>query len=137
MRTRRASEGSSHASVHAGVRRAMVAAQRRMLRDGGMVAEGRDIGTVVFPKAEVKVFLTASVAERARRRQRELIEGGHPAPLAALRREIEERDRRDSTRERSPLRRARGAVALDTTRLRPDEVVARIVTLARDAGAGR
>lgn len=135
LRSRRVSEASSRVSRHAGVRRAMVAAQRQILRDGGMVAEGRDIATVVFPKAEVKVFLTASVAERARRRQRDLLEAGHPAPLAALRREIEERDRRDSTRERSPLRQADGAVALDTTRLTPDAVVARIVALAKKAGA--
>lgn len=134
LRSRRVSEASSEVSRHAGVRRAMVAAQRRMLGDGGMVAEGRDIGTVVFPRAEVKVFLTASVAERARRRQRELLEAGHPAPLAALRREITERDRRDSTRERSPLREADGSVTLDTTRLTPDAVVARIIALARKAG---
>lgn len=137
LRSRRVSEASSRVSTHPGVRRAMVSAQRRMLRDGGMVAEGRDIATVVFPRAEVKVFLTASVAARARRRQRELLEAGHPAPLAVLRREIEERDRRDSTRERSPLQRAPGAVVIDTTRLRADQVVERIVDLARRAGAGR
>lgn len=137
LRSRRVSEASSRISAHPGVRRAMVAAQRRILRGGGMVAEGRDIGTVVYPAAEVKIFLTASVAERARRRHLELTEAGHEVAPAVLRAEIEERDRRDSTRERSPLRRADDAVEVDTTRLTPERVIARIVALARAAEEAR
>lgn len=137
LRSRRVTEAASRISAHPGVRRAMVAAQRRILRGGGMVAEGRDIGTVVYPAAEVKVFLTASAAERARRRHLELTAAGQTVSLTVLRREIEQRDDRDSTRERSPLRRADDAVEVDTTRLTPEGVVARIVELARSAGAHR
>lgn len=131
LRSRRVTEASSLVSAHASVRRAMVAAQRRMLRDGGMVAEGRDIATVVFPSAEVKIYLTASVAERARRRHKELSDAGQAVSLAALRREISARDDRDSTRERSPLRKADGAIEVDTTRLSADKVIERIVKIAR------
>ncbi len=124
----RAPEVSELASTVAAlpeVRSAMVAQQQRLLGSGDWVAEGRDIGTVVRPQAELKVFLTASEAERANRRAAEL-GATQEAVLAAQR----ERDRRDSTRAASPLRPAAGAVELDTTGLTFDEVVARVLTLA-------
>jgi cytidylate kinase len=123
------SEAASRVSVHPGVRDAMVAAQRRMIAAGGYVAEGRDIGTVVSPDSPLKAFLTASPAERARRRAEQT--GGDEADvLAALR----ERDRRDETRELSALRPAPDAVEIDTTGLSQQEVVARVVALARERG---
>jgi len=105
------------------VREAMVREQRRMGRDGGIVLEGRDIGTVVFPDAEVKIFLSADLDERVRRRLAELSTQGMSASAGELRREIQERDRMDSTREQSPLRRATDAIELDTSRLSVEEQV--------------
>ena len=105
------------------VREAMVREQRRMGRDGGIVLEGRDIGTVVFPDAEVKFFLSATLDERVRRRLAELSGQGMSASAGELRREIQERDRMDSTREESPLRRAADAIELDTSRLSVEEQV--------------
>jgi CMP/dCMP kinase len=106
------------------VRRAVVEQQRRLLGSGDWVAEGRDIGTVVAPDAEVKVFLTASAEERARRRAAEL--GLDPARVLA---EQAIRDERDRTREHSPLEPARGAVVLDSTDMALDQVVQRIAAL--------
>ena len=106
----------------------MVAEQRRLMSSGDWVAEGRDIGTVVAPDAEVKVFLTADPAERARRRAAEL--GVDPATVLA---EQAIRDERDRTREHSPLQPAPGAVVIDTTGLTLEEVVERVARLARDA----
>jgi cytidylate kinase len=126
----RAPEVSQAASRVAGdpaVRAAMVAAQRRLLATGDWVAEGRDIGTVVAPGAELKVFLTATPQERATRRAAEL--GVDAATVLA---EQTLRDERDRTRQDSPLRAAADAVELDTTGLTLAEVVARIVELARD-----
>jgi cytidylate kinase len=119
-------QGASKAAADPAVRRAMVAEQRRLLARGDWVVEGRDIGTVVVPDAELKVFLTADAAERARRRAREL--GADPEAVLA---ELRVRDERDSTREHSPLRPAPGAVVLDGTGLTVDEVVQRIVDLVR------
>ena len=118
------SEVASRVAADGPVRTAMVAEQRRLMSTGDWVAEGRDIGTVVKPDAEVKVFLTASATERARRRAAEL--GLDPATVLA---EQTIRDERDRTRENSPLRAADGAVELDTTGLTLDEVVARVVAL--------
>jgi cytidylate kinase len=123
------SEVSSRVSVHPGVREAMVARQRELIATGRYVAEGRDIGTVVSPDSPLKVFLTASAEERARRRAAQTGEDA-AAVLAAQR----ERDRRDETREHSALRAAADAVEIDTTGLAQDEVVARIASLARDRG---
>jgi CMP/dCMP kinase len=122
-------EAASRVSVHAGVREAMIARQRELIAKGRYVAEGRDIGTVVSPDSPLKVFLTASEEERARRRALETGEDS-AAVLAAQR----ERDRRDETRELSALRPAEDAVELDTTALSLDEVVERIVALARERG---
>jgi cytidylate kinase len=106
---------------------------RAIARDGGVVMDGRDIGTVVFPDAEVKVFLVADPTERARRR---LLERGREVTPEAVRMEagaLTTRDRRDSTRAVAPLAQAPDAVPLDTTRLTFDEQVARVVTLVRQA----
>jgi cytidylate kinase len=121
------SEASSRVSVHPGVREAMVARQRELIAAGRYVAEGRDIGTVVSPDAPLKVFLTASAEERARRRAAQT--GDDPAAVLAAQRE---RDRRDETREHSALRAAADAVEIDTTGLGQDEVVARIAALAAE-----
>jgi cytidylate kinase len=132
IRTREVSEAASVAAAQPPVRAAMVAQQRRLLGDGDWVAEGRDIGTVVAPGAEVKVFLTASPEARARRRAAEL--GVDPATVLA---EQVIRDQRDIERAHSPLQAAEGAVVLDTTDLSFQQVVARVVALVgarSDAG---
>jgi cytidylate kinase len=120
------SEAASRAAADPRVRRAMVAEQRRLLASGDWVAEGRDIGTVVAPGAELKVFLIADPAERARRRASEL--GVDPAQVLA---EQSVRDERDSAREHSPLKPADDAVVIDTTDLTMEQVVDRVVGLAR------
>jgi len=117
IRTAAASDGASRISIHAGVRDAMVRWQRRMARAGGVVMEGRDIGPVVLPGAEAKIFLTASPEERARRRHRELLERGANPSFESVLRDIQERDARDQGREVSPLRPAADAVVLDCTAL--------------------
>ncbi len=126
------SEASSRVSVHPGVREAMVARQRELIAAGRYVAEGRDIGTVVSPDSPLKVFLTASADERARRRAAQTGED----PAAVLAAQLE-RDRRDETREHSALRAAVDAVEIDTTGLSQDEVVTRIASLAHDRGLAR
>lgn len=118
------------------VRDAMVAQQRASAEEAGdCVVEGRDIGTVVFPDAEVKVFLTASAEERARRRTADHAEAGHAGTEEAVLAQIERRDRIDSTREASPLRPAEGAVELDTTGMSIAEVVDRIAVLVHEREA--
>ena len=114
------------------VRRAMVRLQRELAAAGGAVLDGRDIGTVVVPDACCKIFLTATAAERARRRWLEMREKGFEPELAELRREMEERDRQDSERELAPLVQATDAVALDTTGLGIEAVVDRIVAIYQD-----
>jgi CMP/dCMP kinase len=124
IRTPEVSEAASQVAADPAVRAAIVAEQRRLLAGGDWVAEGRDIGTVVAPDANVKVFLTADPAERARRRAAELgVEAG--TVLA----ELKVRDERDQTREHSPLAPADGAVVIDTTGITQPEVVERIITL--------
>jgi CMP/dCMP kinase len=123
IRAPEVSEAASKAASLPEVRAAMVAQQRRLMSDGDWVAEGRDIGTVVAPDAEVKVFLTASPEARAARRAAEL--GGDAATVLA---EQVIRDQRDSERQHSPLRAADDAVTLDTTDLSFDEVVDRVVS---------
>ena len=124
IRTPEVSEAASRAAADPAVGRAMVDQQRRVLAHGDWVAEGRDIGTVVAPDADVKVFLTADARERARRRAAEL--GADPEAVLA---DQTIRDERDRSREHSPLQPAAGAVELDTTGLEIAEVVARIVAL--------
>lgn len=127
----------SEVSAHPGVRRAVVAAQRALLAGGGWVSDGRDVGTVVWPEAEVKVFLTADPAERAHRRHGEMVARGVGASLAEVHDDLVRRDHVDSTRAESPLRRARDAVEIDTTRLGIDEVVDRLETLVAAARGAR
>ena len=129
IRESRVTEASSRVSIHPDVRDAMVARQRELIAAGRYVAEGRDIGTVVSPDSPLKVFLTASEEERARRRAAQT--GEDPAAVLAAQRE---RDERDATREHSALRAAEDAVELDTTALALDEVVAQIVALAHERG---
>jgi len=126
IRTPEVSARASQVAARPEVRAALVALQRALIAAGDYVAEGRDIGTVVAPDAELKIFLTASPGERARRRAEQT--GADPAVVLA---EQNERDARDESREHSPLEAAPDAVAVDTTGLRIDEVVARIVELAR------
>jgi cytidylate kinase len=129
IREPRVSEASSRVSVHPAVREAMVARQRQLIEAGDYVAEGRDIGTVVSPEAPLKVFLTASEEERARRRAEDTGES-QGAVLAAQR----ERDSRDRSREHSALEPAADAVEIDTTEMGLDEVVDRVVELAAERG---
>ncbi|MDX6634444.1 MAG: CMP/dCMP kinase [Solirubrobacterales bacterium] len=129
IRTPEVSAAASRVSVHPRVRTAMVARQRQLIAAGRYVAEGRDIGTVVSPDSPLKIFLTASDEERARRRAAESGEDVE-AVLAAQR----QRDARDTEREHGALRAAEDAVELDTTGFSLDEVVARVVVLSRERG---
>jgi cytidylate kinase len=122
----------STVAAHPAVRRELVRRQREIIGRGGVVVEGRDIGTVVCPDADLKVFLTASSSERARRRHRELTGAGVRVTLDTLRREQRRRDSLDSTREASPLKPARDAVRVDSTGKTPRRVIAEIVRLARE-----
>ncbi len=112
-----------------GVREVMTELQRQIARSENIVADGRDMGTVVFPDATVKVFLTADLMERARRRHSELVEQGYEVTLEEVVRDIRARDRLDSSRAVAPLRKAPDAVVIDSTHLSPAEVVDRIVAL--------
>jgi len=114
-----------------GVRTAMAARQRRLAEGGGVVMDGRDIGTYVLPNAPFKFFLTASLAARAERRQRELADRGFGVDRSALESEICKRDRLDSSRSVAPLRQAEDAHLIDTTQLAAAEVVDRIVAVIR------
>lgn len=129
IRTPEVSAAASQVSVHPRVREALVARQRQLIATSNYVAEGRDIGTVVSPDSPLKVFLTASDEERARRRAAETGED-FEAVLAAQR----QRDARDTEREHGALRAAEDAVELDTTGLTQDEVVGRVVALVRERG---
>ena len=131
IRTEEAGNDASKVAALPGVRAALLERQRRFAVPPGLVADGRDMGTVVFPRAEVKIFLTASAAERALRRHKQLKEKGVTANLAALSLEIAERDQRDSTRTASPLVASADAVLLDTTGMSVDAVVERVLAVAR------
>jgi cytidylate kinase len=134
IRTREVSQLASRVSVHPAVRREMVARQRELGRAGGVVLDGRDIGTAVFPDADVKFYVDADVAHRAERRQRELEAAGVAGDRAAIEAEIRERDHADMTRPDSPLTRAPGAVLVDTTRLGPEQVIDRMLDVVRERG---
>lgn len=125
----------SAVSAVAGVREALVELQRNMAREGGVIMDGRDIGTVVLPDAELKVFLTASVKERSKRRWLELQAKGVEVGLEELEEQIQKRDELDSTREINPLKQADDAILMDTTALSIAEVTDRIVELALTKGA--
>jgi cytidylate kinase len=130
IRTPAVDTAVSPASSVPGVREAMVRVQRELASEGDCVVEGRDIGTVVFPHAELKVYLTASSAERARRRTGDMERLGHELSETAVLERLERRDVADSTRQASPLAVADDAVELDTTALSVEQVVDRIAALA-------
>jgi cytidylate kinase len=123
---------ASQVAVVGELRTALLDLQRRQRRPPGLVADGRDMGTVVFPDAGLKVFLRADVRVRAERRLKQLIEKGYPAKLADLLEAMEERDRRDSTRAVAPLVPAKDAKVLDSTALTVEEVVARVLDWYRE-----
>lgn len=131
LRTPDISQGASVVSRYPGVRAALLDLQRSFGRDGGVVLEGRDIGTVVFPDAEVKFFLTATDEERARRRHGELVERGDASSFESVLAEVRERDARDAARDVAPMRAAEDATLLDSSLLSIDEVVRIIVERSR------
>lgn len=126
------SKAASAISAVPAVRELLVREQRAMGVSGGIVLDGRDIGTVVFPNAELKIFMVADAYERAVRRAKELEEKGIHADVLALEREIMERDRNDSTRVHSPLKKADDAYMIDTTRLTIEEQTAFILSKAKE-----
>ena len=138
IRTPAVSDAASRVSALPAVRERLVEEQRRIgyeREEGGVVLEGRDTGTVVFPDADLKVFLVADPAERARRRHRELQQRGAAPPLDAVRADLDARDARDTGRQHAPLAKAPDAVELDTTALTLDEQVERVVRLVRERQA--
>ena len=126
---------ASRLSAMPPVRRRMVALQQDMAREGGVVMEGRDIQTVVLPEAEVKIFLTASAEERARRRWEELRGRGLEADLQHVLADIEARDARDTTRADSPLKPAPDAVHVDTDGITIEQVVAKVLAIVKERGS--
>ncbi len=137
LRSEVAGQGASRVAAWPELRRALLQRQRDFARPPGLVADGRDIGTVIFPAAELKIFLTASPEERAARRHKQLKDKGSADSLAALSREIAERDLRDSSRSVAPLRPAEDAVVIDSTGLPVEAVVEQIVELGRARGLWR
>ncbi len=133
LRTEEVSVLSSKLAVLAPVRQALVEKQRAFRRPPGLVADGRDMGTVIFPDAELKIYLTASVEKRAQRRYKQLKEKGESVNLSRLFREIEERDRRDETRQLAPLRPAFDSHLIDSSELGVGEVLASILALWKKA----
>lgn len=131
IRAQSMGQGASKVSAHPGVRQALLELQRVQGRAGGVVLEGRDIGTVVFPDAEAKFFLTASAEVRAQRRRDELAARGTPPSLSEVLSEVNERDRRDSTRPVAPLRQAEDAQLVDSSTLSIEQVVELIVASVR------
>lgn len=131
IRSEEAGNDASRVAALAAVRVALLERQRNFARPPGLVADGRDMGTVVFPDATLKVYLAASPEERARRRYKQLMEKGLPANLAGLSHAISERDRRDLMRAVAPLKPSADAVVIDSTGLTIDQVVAQVLQLAR------
>ncbi len=137
IRSPAVSAAASQVAVHPEVRRTLLARQRAFRRPPGLVADGRDMGTVVFPDTPLKVYVTASAEERARRRYKQLIEKGNPVTLPGLLREIRERDARDSARAAAPLRVAADAIVLDTTDMSIDASIAFVLERFRALRAQR
>jgi cytidylate kinase len=127
IRREEVSRTASQIAVHPKVRRALLDLQRSRRRAPGLVADGRDMGTVVFPDATLKVYLTASVVARAQRRHKQLIDKGFPANIDVLSQELRARDQRDSERTASPLKPAEDAYQLDSSELTIEEVVAQVL----------
>lgn len=135
IRTPEISMGASDVSRHAEVRAALLGLQRRLGRDGGVVLEGRDIGTVVFPNAEAKIFLTASPETRADRRVQELRARGHQVDPERTLSEVRARDEQDQSRPVAPLKPAVDSIVVDTTRMGFEQVVERLVAIVEQAAA--
>jgi cytidylate kinase len=134
IRSLRVADNVSYVAKVPGVRKSLVLLQQALTREGGVVMEGRDIGTVVMPDAQLKIFLTASPEERANRRWMELKAKGIEVPLDEIRDNILRRDSIDSGRKTDPLRPADDSIQLDTTNLSIEEVIRRIIDLARGSG---
>lgn len=132
IRTAEVAQAASRLATIAGVRKILVAEQQRAGAGGGVVMEGRDIGTVVFPRAELKIFLEASPEVRAERRWKEHLEKGESMPVEQVLEEVRERDRRDRERKVSPLVRAADAVLVDNTAMDVEETARLVVMLARE-----
>lgn len=132
IRTQAVSDQASITAVKPEVRAKLLDLQRNMAKKNNVIMDGRDIGTNILPNAQLKIFLTASSLERAKRRYNELQEKGQAESLEEIRREIEERDFRDSHRAEAPLRQAEDAVFLDTSSMDADQAAAKIVSLARE-----
>lgn len=137
IRSPEVSQAASKVAVVSGVRQVLVAEQRRAGEQGGVVMEGRDIGSVVFPDADLKIFLTASPEVRAERRWREHQQKGDAIDLRRTLEEIHERDRRDRERPTSPLVRAKDSVVVDSTAMDPEEAARLVVMLAKGQTAGQ
>jgi CMP/dCMP kinase len=137
IRTAAVAQAASKVAVVAGVRAVLVSEQRRAAERGGVVMEGRDIGTVVFPDAELKIFLDAAVEVRAERRRLEHAQKGERLEFAEVLEEVRQRDRRDRERAVSPLVRARDAVLVDNTAMGAEETARLIVLLAREREAAK
>jgi cytidylate kinase len=135
IRTEAVSAAASRVAAIASVRRQLLSRQRAFRRPPGLVADGRDMGTVVFPDAALKVFVTASAEERARRRYKQLIEKGNPVTMEGLLRDIQERDQRDRSRTAAPLKAAADAIILDTTGVLVDACIAFVLERHRAPGA--
>jgi len=132
IRSPKVTKNVSAISSYGAVRSVLVREQRKMAEQGGIVLEGRDIGTVVLPDAELKIFMVATVSERAKRRRKDLLKAGIEVQEEELVRDIEERDRKDSTRDVSPLKMAPDAIKVDTSNMTIDEQVTFIVNKARE-----
>lgn len=137
LRSEETGAGASRVAAWPAVRQALLRRQRDFARPPGLIADGRDMGTVVFPEAALKIFLTATPEERARRRHKQLKDKGSDVSLAALSREISARDAADAGRAVAPLKPAADAVLLDSTGLGIDQVVERILELGRARGLWR
>ena len=132
IRTETVGKGASDVAVHAPVRAALLERQRALAREGGIVMDGRDIGSVVLPDADLKIFLDASVDERARRRHAELVARGLDVSLDTIRNEVSERDHQDRTRAEAPLIQTEDAVYLDTTAMSAEASAEQIVQMVSD-----
>ena len=129
IRTEEVSHAASVVSTYQKVREKLVSLQRELAESTNVVMDGRDIGTVVLPNASVKIFLTASTEERAKRRYKELLEKGQNVDLESIKKDIEERDYRDMNRENSPLKQASDAILVDTSNMTIEEVIDEIIKL--------
>lgn len=137
IRTPEVSQFASIVASYGAVREQMLVLQRNLATQGNVVMDGRDIGTHVLPDADVKIFLTASIRERAERRWKELREKGLDPDLSEMEKDIAERDQRDMNREVAPLRQAEDAVLVDTTGMTIDQVVDRILEICERTGESR